>query len=73
MLGLDQNGVYLLTALGITVVVLAGYLLYLRSRLVGVRRRFASEPDHSGRNVQAAAPRQTTAQIANSAKGPNTP
>ena len=52
MLGLDQNGGYLLSAFGITVVVLAGYALYLRSRLLGLRRRRASA-DHSARNVRA--------------------
>ena len=39
MLGLDQNGGYVLSAFGITVVVLAGYALYLRSRLTALRRR----------------------------------
>jgi len=75
VLGLDQNGVYVLSALGITIVVLAGYGLYLRSRLLGLRRRREPAPteDHSGRNVIAAAPIATTAQVANSAKGPTTP
>jgi hypothetical protein len=73
MLGLDQNGVYVLSALSITVVVLGGYGLYLRSRLLGLRRRNAAWEDHSARNVRAAAPMPTTAQVASSAKGPTTP
>jgi hypothetical protein len=75
VLGLDQNGVYVLSALGITIVVLAGYGLYLRSRLLGLRRRREPAPteDHSARNVIAAAPIATTAQVANSAKGPTIP
>ncbi len=55
MLGLDQNGVYLLSAMGITIVVLAGYGLYLRSRLVGLRRRAAAA---SVRGDQAGAAQQ---------------
>jgi len=39
MLDLDQNGGYVLSAFAITVVVLGGYALYLRSRLLGLRRR----------------------------------
>ncbi|HET6318910.1 MAG TPA: heme exporter protein CcmD [Chloroflexota bacterium] len=39
MLGLDQNGGYVLSAFGITVLVLGGYALYLRSRLQALRRR----------------------------------
>ncbi len=62
-LGLDRNAPYLLSAFGITVVVLAMYALYLRSRLNALRR-------HSGRNVSAAAPMVTTAQPASSASGP---
>jgi hypothetical protein len=78
MLGLDHNGAYLLWALGITVVVLGTYGLYLRSRLLAVRRRAASLGDASGtrysaRNVTAAAPMVTTAQAASSANGPSTP
>jgi hypothetical protein len=73
MLGLDQNGVYLLAALGITILVLAGYGLYLRSRLLGLKRRFGGQPDYSGRNVSAAAPMPTTAQVASSAKEPTAP
>jgi hypothetical protein len=68
MLGLDHNAPYLLSAFGITALVLVGYGLYLRSRLMGVRRRTQS---HSGRNVKAAAPIATTAQPASSAKGPS--
>ena len=70
MLGLDQYAPFLLSAFGITVVVLVGYALYLRSRLMGLRRRAAA---YSGRNVNAAAPMVTTAQAASSAKGPGTP
>ena len=71
MLGLDQNGVYVLSALGLTIVILVGYGLYLRSRLLGLKRRSAD--DYSARNVRAAAPMPTTAQVASSAKGPTTP
>lgn len=71
MLGLDHYAPFLLSAFGITVVVLVGYALYLRSRLQGLRRRLAS--DYSGRNVSAAAPRVTTAQPASSANEPSTP
>lgn len=89
MLGLDQNGVYVLSALGITIVVLLGYGLYLRSRLLGLRRRAAAEAsagyggserlagadqaDQSARNVMAAAPMASTAHTASSAKEPTTP
>jgi CcmD family protein len=69
MLGLDQFGPYLIAAYGFTVVGLASYVLYLRSRLNGSRRRRA----HSGRNVTTAAPNATTAQAARSANGPSTP
>ena len=70
MLGLDHYAPFLLSAFGITVVVLAGYALYLRSRLMGLRRRAAA---YSGRNVTAAAPMVTTVQAASSAKGPGAP
>ena len=73
MLGLDHYWPYLVSAFGITLVVLVGYALYLRSRLTGARRRalaVGAELDHSGRNVTAAAPIATTAQAASSAKGP---
>ena len=73
MLGLDQNGIYVLSALGITILVLAGYGLYLRSRLLGLRRHAVAADDQSARNVRAAAPMPTTAQVASSAKGPTTP
>jgi hypothetical protein len=77
MFGLDHNGPFLLAALCITVVVLAGYGLYLRSRLVGARRRAVprdiDESAYSGRNVAAAAPIVTTAQPASRANGPSTP
>jgi hypothetical protein len=82
MLGLDHNAVYLLWALGITVVVLGGYGLYLRSRLTALRRRAASqsglgggrdEQHYSARNVTAAAPMASTAQAASSANGPTSP
>ena len=70
MLGLDHYAPFLLSAFGITLVVLAGYALYLRSRLMGLRRRVAA---YSGRNVNAAAPMVTTVQAASSAKGPGAP
>jgi hypothetical protein len=76
MLGLDHNAAYLLWALGVTVVVLGGYGLYLRSRLMALRRRAtlqSNAPSYSGRNVTAAAPMVTTAQAASSANGPRTP
>jgi len=72
MLGLDHNAAYLLWALGITVVVLGVYGLYLRSRLVALRRRSKLDA-YSARNVTAAAPIVTTAQAASSANGPRTP
>jgi uncharacterized membrane protein YbhN (UPF0104 family) len=65
--GLDRYAPFLLSAFTITVVVLAVYGLYLRSRLQAIRRRY------SGRNVSAAAPRVTTAQAVSSANGPSTP
>jgi hypothetical protein len=71
VLGLDHYAAYLLSALGITMVVLAGYALYLRSRLTALRRRVREGSSYSGRNVSAAAPRVTTAQAASSANGPN--
>jgi hypothetical protein len=67
MLGLDHNAPFLVSAFAITVAVLGGYALYLRSRLSGLRQR-----THSGRNVVTAPPRVTTAQAANSASGPTT-
>ena len=76
MLGLDHNAAYLLWALGITIVVLGGYGLYLRSRLMALRRRATSRDGvgtYSGRKVTAAAPMVTTAQTASSANGPRTP
>ena len=72
MLGLDHYAPFLLSAFGITLVVLVGYALYLRSRLSGRRRRAAAQA-YSGRNVNAAAPMATTAQAASSAKGPSPP
>jgi hypothetical protein len=68
MLGLDHYAPYLLSAFAITVIVLGGYGLYLRSRLMAARRRDA----YSARNVSAAAPMVTTAQAASSANGPRT-
>lgn len=68
MLGLDHYAPYLLSAFGITVIVLGGYALYLRSRLAAARKRQA----HSALNVSAAAPIVTTAQAASSASGPMT-
>jgi hypothetical protein len=78
MLGLDHYAPYLLWAFGVTVVVLGGYMVYLRSRLAGARRRAALRQtgptaSYSGRNVTAAAPMVTTAQPASSANGPSTP
>jgi hypothetical protein len=74
MPGLDHFGAYLIAAFGITVIVLAAYGLYLRSRLLGARRRSAAlVQNYSGRNVSAAAPMVTTAQPASSANGPSTP
>jgi heme exporter protein D len=70
VLGLDHYAPFLLSAFGITLVVLVVYVFYLRSRLQAVRRR---QETYSGRNVSAAAPRVTTAQTANSANGPSTP
>jgi hypothetical protein len=70
---LDHYGVYLISAFGVTLVVLATYGLYLRSRLLGARRRSAQAQNYSGRNVSAAAPIVTTAQPASRANGPSTP
>lgn len=39
MSGFDHNGIYVVSALGITWVTLGVYLLYLRSRLRGLIRR----------------------------------
>jgi CcmD family protein len=69
VLGLDHYAPFLLSAFGITLVVLVGYVLYLRSRLAGLRRRRAG---YSARNVSAAAPSVTTAHAASSANGPST-
>jgi CcmD family protein len=41
MTGLDHNAGYVLWAFAITWTVLGGYLLYIRSRLNGLRRRLA--------------------------------
>ncbi len=76
MLGLDHYAPFLVSAFGITLVVLVGYVLYLRSRLSGARRRAAVVPPsgdeaYSARNVTAAAPRAATAQAASSANGPS--
>ena len=65
---LDHYAPFLLWAFAITVIVLVGYVLFLRSRLQAVRRR---RGDYSARNVSAAAPRVTTAQAASSANGPS--
>jgi hypothetical protein len=62
--------VYVAWAFGITVVVLVGYALYLRSRLVGLQRQ--ARAAQSARNVSAAAPMATTAQAASSPSGPTT-
>ena len=79
MPALDHYAPFLLSAFGITFVVLLGYVLYLRSRLQGARRRATamgsdgdpSGEDYSARNVTAAAPRAATAQAASSANGPS--
>jgi hypothetical protein len=75
VLGLDHYAPFLLSAFGITLVVLVGYAMYLRSRLGGARRRAAamsaSDEDYSARNVTAAAPSAATAQAASSANGPS--
>ena len=68
MPGLDHNGIYVVSAFAITVVVLAAYTAYLWSRLTGLRRRRAGG-DHSARNVTTAAPMVTTAQPASNASG----
>jgi hypothetical protein len=74
MPALDHYGVYLMSAFGLTVVVLAAYGLYLRSRLLGAHRRSAAlKQTYSGRNVSAAAPIVTTAHPANHANGPSAP
>ena len=75
MLGLDHYAAFLLSAFAITVLVLVGYALYLRSRLEGARRRGAAlqTESYSARNVSAAAPRVATAQAASSTNGPNSP
>jgi hypothetical protein len=73
---LDHYGAYLIAAFGVTTIVLAAYGLYLRSRLLGARRRAAAlahaaaDPVYSERNVSAAAPIVTTAQPASRANGP---
>ena len=64
---LDHNGGYVLSALGITILVLGGYAAYLWSRLSGLSRR---EATHSARNVSAAPPRPITAQAPSSASEP---
>ena len=62
MPALDHNAPFLISAFVITVAVLGGYALYLRSRVRG----------YSGRKVAAAAPSVSTAQAAKSASGPTT-
>ena len=69
---LDHYGGYLISAFLVTFVVLVGYGLYLRSRLLAARRRLAAS-GYSARKVNAAAPMVTTAQPANSANGPSPP
>jgi heme exporter protein D len=76
VLGLDHYAPFLLSAFGITLVVLVGYVLYLHSRMQGLQRRAAAialseQQAYSGRNVTAAAPRATTAHAASSANGPS--
>ncbi len=78
MFGLDQNGGYLLAAFGISAVVLGGYGLYLRARLISLRGRLGAaaaptgaERDQSARKVRPAAAMVSSAQSASSANGPN--
>ena len=71
MPNLDQNGSFLMWALVITIVCLGGYALYLRSRLVALRKRAGK--NQSERNVSTAAPMPTTAHAANSANEPSAP
>jgi hypothetical protein len=67
---MDHNGVFVISAFSITVVVLGAYAAYLRSRLSGLRRRASTaSADQSARKVTAAAPIATTAQPANSPSG----
>ena len=66
---MDHNGVFVISAFSITVVVLGLYAAYLRSRLSGLRRRTAAPLDQSARKVSTAAPIATTAQPANSPSG----
>jgi hypothetical protein len=74
VLGLDHYAPFLLSAFGITLVVLLSYALYLRSRLQAQRRRAAAAAKgYSARNVSAEAPSMSTAQAASSANGPSTP
>jgi CcmD family protein len=61
MLGLDQNGVYLVAAFAVTVLVLGGYTLYLWSRLKALRRRRAEQAP--GQEVQAATGRARGADL----------
>ena len=42
---LDRYAGYVLAAFGITWLVLGGYLLYLRSRLAGLRRQLQREQE----------------------------
>ena len=72
---LDHNAGFVLSAYGITLVVLVTYALYLRARLRALRQGVqpvedSEEEGYSGRNVSAAAPTPTTAQAASSANGP---
>ena len=76
MLGLDHYAPFLVLAFGITLIVLVGYVLYLRSRLSGARRRAAVVPPsddeaYSARNVTAAAQRAAIAEAASSANDPS--
>ena len=64
-MALDHYAPFLLSAFGLTLLVLVAYALYLRSRLQGARRRY------SARNVKAAATRVNTAQAASSANEPS--
>ena len=74
MPALDHNGVFLVSAFAITVCVLAGYALYLWSRLRGTARAAdaVGGGDQSARNVSAAPPMVSTVQAPNNANGPRT-
>lgn len=47
-LGLDHNAAFVLWAFGITWLVLTAYVLYVRSRIGGLRRRLAATAPAGG-------------------------